>query len=110
MRKIALMLLLCTGCSLFAGPASPGGQVVIDCAVPAVAQVAAELVPVVTAILEGNAPDWQAMLVALEGVGKDALACALQQVAGKVSVAPGVDASPASKAQQFISVQGWEFK
>jgi hypothetical protein len=106
MRKLALALvLLCSSCSIFTKP--PVANVVIDCGAPAVAKLAQELVPVVQAILQGNSPDWQAMLTSLETVGKDALACALQEIVSKPAAAPN---GAASKAAQFIKANGWQFR
>jgi len=114
MKRLSFLLpfiLTLTSCAWVTKTSLPS-TLLIDCAVPEVAKITADLVPVVVTILEGHSPDWSKMLTALESIGKEALACAVKDAEGQfiMDVRGTETASPAQKASDFINQNGWKFK
>jgi len=108
MRVLAGFLVLCltslSGCGWWAKNGGKAEDIIVDCGKEAIKTEVAHLLPAILAILTGNAPDWQAQLVALESVGKDAVLCAVAEAQTKFVMehaTAGPD-SPVAKASQYI--------
>jgi hypothetical protein len=71
---VLLASLSIAGCATIKPIAVDAGS----CAAPAVQAEVANLLPAVTAILVGGAPNWQAQLTALESVGVQLVVCAVE--------------------------------
>jgi outer membrane murein-binding lipoprotein Lpp len=120
---LAVGVLMLSGCASWwrSDTAKHVRRDAIDCTVEAVKANAAHLLPAITAILSGNAPNWRDQVGAFaKEFGVDATACALQHAAIDLqqSVAPAGAASEARTeealagaviAKTYIDEQGWVF-
>ncbi len=116
---IATLVHASSGCAWIHSTGKQIGSDAIDCAVEAVRSNAAHLLPIVKAIITGEAPNWAEMLTAfVKEFGRDAVACALQQASSDIqasSPAAGTATGDAqlqglTKARTYIDDQKWSFK
>lgn len=90
-----VLALSLVGVLIGCGVVSTTGQAALDCGKQAVQAEIMNLVPAVTAILNGSPADWEAQLNALESVGEDALLCTVEAVVKSLKVEPNAPLSPA---------------
>jgi len=111
-----------TGCCKLFGMCDGTDQSLIDCASQAAMAKAPQLLPIIKDILTGKGDGWSGRIWALiKEFGKDAVACAMQQVSQDLltSVPPGgTEPTPeqaaalegVKRARQFSAEQKWQFK
>lgn len=121
MIRIALLSLAIVACT--AQQQKQAGDVehvVIDCARAELQQQITDLVPVLRAIVSGEAVDWRAMIDGLaDRLGRDAVACALNHLAPTVAEtraterqlrAPASEADERNRARTYLAERHWSFK
>ncbi len=111
-----------SSCAWLSSTGSKVEEVVIDCAIQSVKDVAIQILPVVVAILTGNSPDWRKMLEGLaKEMGRDVVACALNEAAIELQAkipATGPDGTSVTaeamqgtqKARTYLGEKKWQFK
>lgn len=76
------------------------GAILATCGDPVVKAEKADVLSIVTDIVEGNSPNWQAQLAAQEAVAKAAVLCALEEIAnGGAPAGPTVRTLSASPSR-----------
>lgn len=93
---------------------------IVDCGKAEVQDLAADLVPAVTAIVTGDTPSWRAQLDALLGAGTHAGACAIRAVGGELAAraaavvtgahAEGQERVGAEHAREYLAARGFVFE
>lgn len=95
-------------------------QTIVDCGRAEVADLAADLVPAVTAIVTGDTPSWRTQLDALLSAGAHAGACAIRAVGHDLATraaqavtgahAEGQERVGAEHAAEYLAVRGFVFE
>lgn len=119
-KLIVLALVLCSSCAWLTTSAKKVEQVTVHCADVAVRQNVVSLLPLVMAVVTGNADNWRQQLEAVaKEFGQDALACTLQAAQDALEESAKVDDAgarkmaaadtSASKTRQFIKEKKYVF-
>lgn len=106
MKKLPVGLLALAFAPMLMGAHCTGQIIkdaVVDCGVATVKDALPSLLPVVAAIINNKAPDWQRELDALAQTGADALACAVQQIASGMAQTPA--AAPGEAPKYVITME-----
>ena len=95
-------------------------QEIVDCGRAEVQDLAADLVPAVTAIVTGDTPSWREQLDALLHAGTHAGACAIRAVGGELAAraaavvtgahAEGQERLGAEHAREYLAARGFVFE